>query len=37
MITLTDNAVEKLSTLITGNKQLRVLVKEQVARGLGTT
>ena len=35
MITLTDNAVEKLSTLITGNKQLRVLVKGTGCSGFG--
>ena len=34
MITLTDNAVEKLSTLITGNKQLRVLVKGTGCSGM---
>ena len=34
MITLTDNAVEKLNTLITGNKQLRVLVKGTGCSGM---
>ena len=34
MITLTDTAVEKLSTLITGNKQLRVLVKGTGCSGM---
>ena len=34
MITLTDNAVEKLSTLITGNNQLRVLVKGTGCSGM---
>ena len=34
MITLTDTAVEKLNTLITGNKQLRVLVKGTGCSGM---
>ena len=34
MITLTDNAVEKLSTLITVNNQLRVLVKGTGCSGM---
>ena len=34
MITLTDNAVEKLNTLITGNNQLRVLVKGTGCSGM---
>ena len=34
MITLTDNAVEKLNTLITGSKQLRVLVKGTGCSGM---
>ena len=34
MITLTDKAVEKLNTLITGNKQLRVLVKGTGCSGM---
>ena len=34
MITLTDNAVEKLSTLITGSRKLRVLVKGTGCSGM---
>jgi iron-sulfur cluster assembly protein len=34
MITLTDNAVEKLSTLITGSMKLRVLVKGTGCSGM---
>ena len=34
MITLTDTAVEKLNTLITGNRQLRVLVKGTGCSGM---
>ena len=34
MITLTDTAVEKLNTLITGNKKLRVLVKGTGCSGM---
>ena len=34
MITLTDNAVKKLSTLITGNNQLRVLDKGTGCSGM---
>ena len=34
MITLTDNAVEKLSPLITGSRKLRVLVKGTGCSGM---
>ena len=34
MITLTDNAVEKLNTLITGSRKLRVLVKGTGCSGM---
>jgi len=34
MITLTDKAVEKLSTIITGSKKLRVLVKGTGCSGM---
>jgi iron-sulfur cluster assembly protein len=34
MITLTDTAVEKLSTLITGDRKLRVLVKGTGCSGM---
>ena len=37
MITLTDSAVSKLSTLITGSRKLRVLVKGTGCSGMAYT